>query len=58
LQDSKTRASEFERLFVTELMKTFAGQTSKAAEVLERPQKELTTIMNELQIEFESLLTS
>ena len=50
LQDDKIRVLEFERLFLTELVKTFDGQTSRAAEVLGKPQGELGTIMKNLQI--------
>lgn len=51
LQNDKTRVLEFEKLFVTELIKTFEGQTSRAAEVLGKPQGELGTIMKDLQIQ-------
>jgi hypothetical protein len=51
LQDGKTRAFEFEKLFVAELVKSFEGQTSKAAEVLGKSQGELGAIMKGLQIQ-------
>jgi DNA-binding MarR family transcriptional regulator len=58
LQDGKTRAFEFEKLFITELVKSFEGQTSKAAEVLGKPQGELIIIMRGQQLQCDSLLAS
>jgi hypothetical protein len=54
LQDGKTRALEFEKLFLTEFVKAFEGQTSKAADALGKPQREFGTIMKDLQIQCES----
>jgi DNA-binding MarR family transcriptional regulator len=50
LQNDKIRILDFEKFFVDELVKTFKGETSKAAEVLGKPHGEFGTIVKNLQV--------
>jgi DNA-binding MarR family transcriptional regulator len=50
LQNEKTRVLDFEKFFVCELVKTFDGQTAKAAQAMGKPQREFGAMIKDLHI--------
>lgn len=50
-QNDRTRALDYERFFVTEILKSVEGRKTKAAEILGKAPREVGTIVRDLEIQ-------